>query len=56
MKADLCSEKWVCFPFYPFSIGFTFPFSHLVNEFFNITKLAYSQAMPFMWRILYTLN
>ncbi|MFS7963308.1 hypothetical protein Hanom_Chr08g00736561 [Helianthus anomalus] len=55
-KADFSSKKWVCFPFYPFSIGFTFFFSPLVNEFFNVTKLAYPEVMPLLWRILFTFD
>lgn len=54
-KADLASETWVCFLHYPFSIGMTYPFPALVNQFFETTKLCYSQAMPMVWRILFML-
>ncbi|MFS8017103.1 hypothetical protein Hanom_Chr15g01376371 [Helianthus anomalus] len=55
-KANLVFDLWMCFLFYPFSIGFTFPFSPFVNEFFKATKICYSQVMPMLWRILYVLD
>ncbi|MFS8025565.1 hypothetical protein Hanom_Chr16g01476581 [Helianthus anomalus] len=33
-KPDLSSEKWICFPFYPFSIGFTIHSHPLLKSFF----------------------
>jgi hypothetical protein len=55
-KADFKSKTWVCFLHFPFSIGMTYPFPPLVNEFFETTKLAYSQTMPMVWRILYSID
>ncbi|MFS7945245.1 hypothetical protein Hanom_Chr06g00521901 [Helianthus anomalus] len=37
-------------------MGFTYPFPPLVEEFFNITQLVYSQIMPFVWKMLYALH
>ena len=56
MKADLSSPTWVCFYAFPFSLGLSYPFPSLISEFFEITGLAYSQAMPQVWRILHTLH
>ncbi|MFS7956146.1 hypothetical protein Hanom_Chr07g00651161 [Helianthus anomalus] len=44
------------FPYYPFSIGFIFPFTPFVNAFFSNTKIYYSQVIPLLWRILYILD
>ena len=55
LKADLSSPTWVCFNAYPFNLGLSYPFPELINEFFNTTGLSYSQFMPQVWRILYTL-
>jgi hypothetical protein len=55
-KADLVSEKWICFLHYPFSIGMRYPFPPLVNQFFEVTKLCYAQVMPMVWRILFSLS
>jgi hypothetical protein len=55
-KSDLISEKWICFLHYPFSIGMKYPFPPLVNQFFEVTKLCYAQAMPMVWRILFSLS
>jgi hypothetical protein len=55
-KADLKSDTWVCFLHFPFSIGMTYPFPPLVNKFFETTKLCYSQTMPMVWRILFSLS
>ena len=56
LKADLSSPTWVCFYAFPFSLGLTYPFPSLINEFFETTGLAYSQTMPQIWRILHTLH
>ncbi|KAD7477442.1 hypothetical protein E3N88_00580 [Mikania micrantha] len=56
LKADHSSNKWVCFPEYPFSLGLSFPFPTLISEFFRITRLCYPQLMPMDWRLLVTLH
>jgi hypothetical protein len=55
-KADFKSKTWVCFLQFPFTIGMSYPFSPLVNQFFEKTKLAYSQTMPMIWRILHSID
>ncbi|MFS7964145.1 hypothetical protein Hanom_Chr08g00746771 [Helianthus anomalus] len=37
-------------------IGFTYPFPVLTHGFFTLTDLCYIQAMPMVWRVLYTLE
>ncbi|KAI3754267.1 hypothetical protein L1987_54047 [Smallanthus sonchifolius] len=34
----------------------SFPFPSLINDFFEITSLSYSQVMPMVWRILFLLD
>ncbi|MFS8023868.1 hypothetical protein Hanom_Chr16g01456561 [Helianthus anomalus] len=40
----------------PFQIGYTYPFPDLTQRFFTFTGLSYSQAMPILWRVLYTVE
>ena len=56
VKADFSSETWVCFFYYPFSIGLSYPFSPLIQEFFDVTGFSYSQVMPMVWRVLTTID
>ena len=56
MTSDCQSDIWVCFPAAPFQIGFTYPFPTLTQSFFTHTGLCYSQAMPMLWRVLFTLE
>ncbi|MFS7906314.1 hypothetical protein Hanom_Chr01g00057821 [Helianthus anomalus] len=55
-KSDCASDRWITFPATPFLIGFTYPFRALTQGFFTLTGLCYMQAMPMVWRILYTLE
>ncbi|KAJ0715612.1 hypothetical protein HanPI659440_Chr13g0503241 [Helianthus annuus] len=55
-KSDPVSDVWVTFPATPFLIGFIYPFPALIEGFFTLTGLCYIQAMPMVWRILYTLE
>ncbi|KAJ0669035.1 hypothetical protein HanPI659440_Chr17g0696491 [Helianthus annuus] len=55
-KSDSVSPIWVCFPAMPFQIGYTYPFPDLTQRFFTLTGLSYSQAMPMLWRVLYTVE
>ncbi|KAM0051596.1 hypothetical protein Hdeb2414_s0007g00238351 [Helianthus debilis subsp. tardiflorus] len=55
-KSDSVSDVWIAFPATPFLIGFTYPFPVLTEGFFTLTGLCYIQAMPMVWRILYTLE
>ncbi|MFS8003738.1 hypothetical protein Hanom_Chr13g01217431 [Helianthus anomalus] len=54
--SDCVSDAWITFPATPFLIGFTYPFPDLTQSFFTLTGLCYIQAMPMMWRVLYTLE
>ncbi|MFS7917847.1 hypothetical protein Hanom_Chr03g00193971 [Helianthus anomalus] len=55
-KSDCVSPVWVCFPAIPFQIGYTYPFLDLTQRFFTLTGPCYSQAMPMLWRVLYTVE
>lgn len=50
--ADWSRDGWVCLYTYPFEIGHTLPFSHLVCSFLVTFGFAPSQVMPQAWRIL----
>ncbi|KAM0057701.1 hypothetical protein Hdeb2414_s0005g00161441 [Helianthus debilis subsp. tardiflorus] len=56
MKSDCVSNTWVTFPATPFLIGFSCPFPAFTQSFFTLTGMCYIQAMPMMWRVLYTLE
>ncbi|MFS7993170.1 hypothetical protein Hanom_Chr12g01090911 [Helianthus anomalus] len=56
MKSDYQSEVWVTFPAAPFQIGFIYPFPVFPQSFFTLIGLCYIQAMPMLWRVLYTLE
>ncbi|KAJ0561078.1 hypothetical protein HanHA300_Chr06g0218761 [Helianthus annuus] len=53
-KGDCVSSTWVCFPAALFQTGYSFPFPEFTQCFFTLTGLSYSQAMPMLWRVLYT--
>ncbi|MFS7927239.1 hypothetical protein Hanom_Chr04g00306651 [Helianthus anomalus] len=40
----------------PFQIGYTYPFPDLTQRCFTLTGLCYSQEMPMLWRVLYTVE
>ncbi|MFS7962158.1 hypothetical protein Hanom_Chr08g00723371 [Helianthus anomalus] len=56
VRADFCSDEWVCFFAYPFSIGIRYPFPAFISHFFELTSLSYAQTMPMVWRVLVTLD
>ncbi|KAM0047190.1 hypothetical protein Hdeb2414_s0009g00325531 [Helianthus debilis subsp. tardiflorus] len=56
MKSDCVSDAWITFPASLFQIGFTYPFPFLTQSFFTHIGLCYVQAMPMVWRVLYTLE
>ncbi|KAF5756181.1 hypothetical protein HanRHA438_Chr17g0821661 [Helianthus annuus] len=56
MKSDCKSDAWVTFPAAPFQIGFSYPFPAFTQSFFTLTGLCYIQAMPMLWRVLFTLE
>ncbi|KAJ0441585.1 hypothetical protein HanIR_Chr16g0799481 [Helianthus annuus] len=56
MKSDCMSATWVCFHAAPFQVGFSYPFPAFTQSLFTFTGLCYSQAMPMLWRVLYTLE
>ncbi|KAJ0454489.1 hypothetical protein HanPSC8_Chr15g0653891 [Helianthus annuus] len=56
MKSDCKSDVWISFPAAPFQIGFTYPFPAFTRSFFTVTGQCYIQAMPMMWRVLFTLE
>ena len=54
--SDHTSDSWVAFPVTPFAIGYTYPFPAFTQSFFSLTGISYIQAMPMIWRVLYTLE
>ncbi|MFS7943445.1 hypothetical protein Hanom_Chr06g00500361 [Helianthus anomalus] len=48
----MVSNEWSCFNAFPFTLGIQFPFPDFITEFFNITKISFSQRMPMLWRVL----
>ncbi|KAF5786764.1 hypothetical protein HanXRQr2_Chr10g0444851 [Helianthus annuus] len=56
VRSDFCSDEWVCFFAYPFSIGLRYPFPAFISCFFELTGLSFSQTMPMVWRVLVTLE
>ncbi|KAJ0533504.1 hypothetical protein HanIR_Chr09g0409111 [Helianthus annuus] len=54
--SDYISETWVAFPVTPFMIGYSYPFPQFTQSFFSLTGICYIQAMPMIWRVLYTLE
>ncbi|KAM0027501.1 hypothetical protein Hdeb2414_s0019g00540971 [Helianthus debilis subsp. tardiflorus] len=56
LKKDCVSDTWVAFPATPFLIGFSYLFPAFTQSFFALTGMCYIQAMPMMWRVLYSLE
>ncbi|KAM0040811.1 hypothetical protein Hdeb2414_s0012g00398521 [Helianthus debilis subsp. tardiflorus] len=54
--SDHVSETWIAFPVTPFTIGYSYPFPAFTQSFFSLTGISYIQAMPMIWRVLYTLE
>ena len=54
--SDFVSDTWVAFPVTPFTIGYSYPFPAFTQSFFSLTGMSYIQAMPMIWRVLYTLE
>lgn len=54
--ADWHRSGWVCFYYYPFSIGMTFPFSKLVTDVLSALHVSPRQLMPLAWRTLACLD
>ncbi|KAJ0763918.1 hypothetical protein HanPI659440_Chr08g0286341 [Helianthus annuus] len=54
--SDFVSDTWVAFPVTPFLIGYSYPFPQFTQSFFSLTGISYIQAMPMIWRVLYTLE
>ncbi|KAJ0437928.1 hypothetical protein HanHA300_Chr16g0607981 [Helianthus annuus] len=54
--SDFVSDTWVAFPATPFTIGYSYPFPAFTKSFFSLTGMSYIQAMPMIWRVLYTLE
>ncbi|KAJ0588960.1 hypothetical protein HanIR_Chr04g0180711 [Helianthus annuus] len=54
--SDYTSETWVAFPVTPFTIGYSYPFPQFTQSFFSLSGISYIQAMPMIWRVLYTLE
>ena len=36
-RSDVISHHWVCFPAFPFKIGFSYPFPPFTSRFFSLT-------------------
>lgn len=45
-RADWFRPNWVCFYYYPFDIGMTFPFSKLVSDVLDFLNISPGQLMP----------
>ncbi|XP_074332497.1 uncharacterized protein LOC141670507 [Apium graveolens] len=43
---------WICFCYYPITIGVTLPFSRLVTNVITSMHVSPGKIMPFVWRIL----
>ena len=56
MQSDFISRTWVAFPEYPFTLGLKYPFTGIIAEFFAKTGISYIQAMPVIWRTLYSIH
>jgi hypothetical protein len=56
VKSDCVSTEWICFPAYPFQLGFSYPFPDFTRSFFEISGISYIQAMPMVWRTLFTIE
>ncbi|KAL6550642.1 hypothetical protein OROMI_021130 [Orobanche minor] len=56
LHPDFMSHTWLCFPEYPFTLGLKYHFFGIVAEFFKVTKLAYVQTMPIVWRVQYWID
>ncbi|KAJ0900969.1 hypothetical protein HanPSC8_Chr08g0319831 [Helianthus annuus] len=56
MKSDCKFDAWITFPAAPFQIGYSYPFPAFTQSFFTLTSLCYIQAMPMLWRVLFTLE
>ncbi|KAJ0682489.1 hypothetical protein HanPI659440_Chr16g0647911 [Helianthus annuus] len=56
IRSDMVSDEWLCFNAFPFTLGLQFPFSDFITEFFNVTKVCFSQTMPMLWRVLSVLD
>ncbi|KAJ0726446.1 hypothetical protein HanPI659440_Chr12g0470451 [Helianthus annuus] len=54
--SDFISDTWVAFPVTLFTIGYSYPFPTFTQSFFSLTGMSYIQAMPMIWRVLYTLE
>ncbi|KAJ0804838.1 hypothetical protein HanPI659440_Chr02g0042661 [Helianthus annuus] len=54
--SDFISDTWVAFPVTPFLIGYSYPFPQFTQSFFSLIGICYIQAMPMIWRVLYTLE
>ncbi|KAF5772522.1 hypothetical protein HanXRQr2_Chr13g0577991 [Helianthus annuus] len=56
IQSDMVSKECLCFNAFPFTLGLQFPFPDFITEFFNITKISFSQTMPMLWRVLLVLD
>lgn len=56
VRADFYQKDWVCFYYYPFDIGLSFPFSPFIVDVLNALKVSPGQLMPFAWRTLACLD
>ncbi|KAF5810459.1 hypothetical protein HanXRQr2_Chr04g0169661 [Helianthus annuus] len=54
--SDFISDTWAAFPVTLFTIGYSYPFPAFTQSFFSLTGMSYIQAMPMIWRVLYTLE
>ncbi|KAM0050067.1 hypothetical protein Hdeb2414_s0008g00293281 [Helianthus debilis subsp. tardiflorus] len=54
--SDATSKTWFCFLALLFLLGYSYPFPDLTQRFFTLTVMSYSQAMPMLWRTLFTIE
>lgn len=56
VRADHFKQDWVCFYYYPFDIGLTFPFSPFIADVLKSLNVSPAQLIPFAWRTLACLD
>lgn len=56
VHTDSFRKNWVCFYYYLFDIGLTFPFSPLIADVLKTLNVSPGQLMPFAWRTLACLD
>lgn len=56
VRANSYRKNWVCFYYYPYDIGLTFPFFPFIADVLKTLNISPGQHMPFAWRTLVFLD